>query len=348
MAASDKVAKAPKSAVSVKKEGEWITLSNDVLALRLSNLVMKPDARKALEQLPVPLSSVQRSNGKWIGQGKWITDKATPQVKAVKTTVLDSGPVFARVRQDYSFVNGAEYAITFKLAMHQDAATVEEICTLTGTKTAFRLDLTDRLNPTHVYWHVQQGTKTATKRDTRQNTKIDLASPGELLILRPWAYWWLTDLSMWAAFYRDGGEYLGVLMLRPSQWTPIGWDGFKRTQVSVSVTDDKRVGMTFPLGSAKPKETLKRQWAITTSKYAAELTPTDSVPLIRRQLVKYSEWPLDKVKDFGFDFTPSDPARSHPFQLFTQLLLQTPPRVPVGRHKVDKNKTNVFQKKKFF
>lgn len=41
-------------------------------------------------------------------------------------------------------------------------------------------------------------------------------------------------------------------------------------------------------------------------------------PKLRHQLAKYSEFPLDEVKGYGFEFTPARPGRAHPFLLFAR------------------------------
>ena len=52
--------------------------------------------------------------------------------------------------------------------------------------------------------------------------------------------------------------------------------------------------------------------------YRLQNPPPDARIKLRQQLVKYSEFPLDEVKDFGFNFEATVPDRKHPYLLFTQ------------------------------
>src|SRR5207249_10509325 len=43
-----------------------------------------------------------------------------------------------------------------------------------------------------------------------------------------------------------------------------------------------------------------------------------TTPKLRRQLIQYSEYPLDEVKDYGFNFTAAKPNQAHPCLILTR------------------------------
>ena len=201
--------------------------------------------------------------------------------------------------------------------------------------------------------------------------------------MRPWSFWWLKDRTTWAGFFQEGRDpFVGVVAIRPSRWTPYGWDGFEHTELPVTARAGGGLDITLALLAFKPDAMVKptfgdknaddvyvqycyetlsgavnepgglgktvplhRELAITAGavsdyvdlgkaeiqEQAAEAhRQKDSaawnrllgegrwLTRLRSQLVKYSEFPLDEVKDFAFDFTPAQPDRQHPFLLFSQ------------------------------
>jgi len=309
---------AVKTRVSIVQDKGTLLLCNERIGLRLPRLPGQLQQSKPLGELPAPLAAVRWTGGSWLGAGQWQGDAGKLLVKEARTTVLSGDPVFVRVEQRYVLADDRFYTMTLQLGWRQDVGIVDEEAKLGEGDAAFFLDLTDAPMPTYALWRVQW-TRDEGKRSwswKRRDTEIGLSKPGVLFHLRPWSFWWEKNLTPWTGFCGDDGRYLGVLMLRPSQWTPIGWDGFRQTQVTVSVTTAGRVGLTFPV--APKKGPLKRRWAITAAPRARLWTPGEEPPPLQRQLIKYSEFPLDEVKDFGFDFTPTDPDREHPYLLFTQ------------------------------
>ena len=146
----------------------------------------------------------------------------------------------------------------------------------------------------------------------RVNTAPKFDQEQVICKLRPWSYWWTPGLAEWAGFYREGGEPLvGVMMLRPSRWSPAQWNGPERTEVPVTARQGGGLDLTFRLAAMTQKdaagketrEPLRRQWALAVGT-AAEAHPAETAPAaLRLRLVKHSEFPLDEVMRYGFDYT---------------------------------------------
>jgi hypothetical protein len=84
-----------KSAVSAKREGDFYVLDNGMISIRV------PAAADATP--PCPIAAV-KVGGNWVGSGLWNTERMLTKFSA---TVLDDGPVFARVRLRYDFEGNA-------------------------------------------------------------------------------------------------------------------------------------------------------------------------------------------------------------------------------------------------
>jgi hypothetical protein len=316
------------STLSVSQEGGFIVLSNERMAIRLPDWSGRAQRPVNLVNLPAPVAAVRGGGTEWLTRGEWINDGPSLVVREAKTEIVERGPVRAGVRLSLIFENGQSYQAVIQLALAQDAAIVTEHSTIASPGVGFRLSMIPGLNANRVLWHNQWKETSHAKSFALTNSALDFKSEVVLCKIRPWSFWWIGDLTMWAGFYREGAEPLvGVLALRPSQWSPSGWDGFDRTEIPVTAGPGPRLDLTFPLAAARasdpsPEELapLHRQWAITvgqTKEHLAGLAPepagtTSPALKLRRQLIQLSEFPLDEVKDYGFDFRPSHPNAEHP------------------------------------
>ena len=338
------------TALTVKRHRDRLVLSNSSLAITLANWSEGGPQGKRLTSLSAPVLSVCVRGGKPLGSGAWVNAGPGLTVKRATTAIVEQGPVRIVVRQHLTFTDGHTYEATITLAARQEAALVTEHCTVDAPKAAFRFSVQPGLEANRVFWH-NQWRKTANAGTwAKVLTKVTFDKPKALCQLRPWSFWWYGDITEWAGFYRQGGEHLvGVLALRPSRWSPPGWDGFDRTRIPVTQGPDRRLDLTFALLATKRKAKdgveqlvpLHREWAVTVGRVSDHvdearmakrdqaaklkgaarykmLTDAKWTSKLRRQLIKYSEFPLDEVKDYGFEFTPAKAGRTHPFLLFTR------------------------------
>ncbi|OPZ88017.1 MAG: hypothetical protein BWY76_00174 [bacterium ADurb.Bin429] len=301
------------------------TLTNDRLAVYLAQLPGALDLPKPLGQLPPPILAVGRPGGPRQGEGMWANVPDTLLVKEATTRIVEQGPVRITIEQRYLLTDGREYRMTVQLGLRQDAALITEDGTLSAPGAGFRFDMRPGLHATRVLWHNQW--KATAHAKTWEQVETDVtrfAQPTALCVMRPWSFWWDDNITEWAGFFdREDGEMIGVIALRPSRWAPYVADGFQRTQMTVT-GGGGQLHLTFPfVGTAKDaagKEqpaALHREWALTIGP-AAQRVDEKKVAALRRQLIKYGEFPLDEVKEFAFGYTPSEQAQRHPFLLLTQ------------------------------
>ena len=343
--------KSPATALRLRAAGQEYLLGNECLTLRLPRLAGMLRKPADLASLPAPLLAVSDKDGKnWLGVGAWVNDGAALQVKSATTTVLEEGPVRVTVRYRLVFTNGRSYQADITLGDRQDAALFTDETDIEAPKAAFRFSFQPGLGADRVYW---RNNYFADPAKGMTPAPISFGKEQVICNLRPWSYWWLKDLSVSAGFYKDGSEpFVGVIALRPSRWSPYGWDGADRTQLPITARPGGQLDLSLPLlawprqqtdtakmnafeliayqysqealaklngaDSARSITPLHRELAITVGSASEHVNKDNSKAKLRRQLVKYSEFPLDEVKDYAFDFTPAHSERKHPFLLFTQ------------------------------
>jgi len=321
-------------AATAAAEPGFVVLSNERMAIHVPDWSGRATSPTDLTRLPAPIDAVRLPGGAWLGSGQWLNRGAALVVREAKTEVLERGPVRARVRQSLVLDSGQSYEAIVELGLAQEAAAITEHSTIAAPQAGFRFSLVPGLNADRILWHNQWRETPHAKSFTLTNTTADFQTETVLCKLRPWSFWWIGDLTMWAGFYRDGGEALvGVLALRPSQWLPSGWGGFDRTELPVTVGPGPRLDVTFPLVAVGPNDPSRipagpfhRQWALTVGRTkdhvpeaAASPQPASPPTLkLRRQLVQLSEFPLDEVKDYGFDFRGTPPRGGHPYLILTR------------------------------
>ncbi|MHB9023912.1 MAG: hypothetical protein ACYC7E_07000 [Armatimonadota bacterium] len=313
------------SPLRLLSQGRDYLLGNEFIVLRLPRLTGKQDPPVDLVSLPAPLQSVTApGKGAWYGAGAWVNADVPLQVKEAATTVLEEGPVRVTVRYKLTFTDDRFYQADITLGVRQDAALITEDTNVEAPKAAFRYSFLPGLGADRIYW-----------RNNFYADQMKGLNPGPLSFdkeqriceLRPWSYWWLKDVTVWAGFYKEGADpFVGILALRPSRWTPNDWNGFDRTAIPFTARPGGQLDMTLALLAETRKQTdgttklvpLHREWAITVGSAAEHVIKEDGKAKLRQQLIKYSEFPLDEVKDYGFDFTPGKADRAHPFLIFTR------------------------------
>ncbi|MHB9131879.1 MAG: hypothetical protein ACYDBB_12440 [Armatimonadota bacterium] len=307
--------------VAVKQAQGFIALSNDRMEIALPLWPGTPEQPVDLTTLPAPLRAIRQPGDAWLCDVKWVNAGPVLQVKEATTKILEAGPVRATVEQKLTFTDGHTYRAVFTLGAKQDAVLVTEDTDVDAPKAAIRLSMLSGLKADHIYWHNQWKETTHAKSWSLTDTTVSFEKEDVICKLRPWSYWWLGDITEWAGFYQGGNDtFAGVLALRPSRWSPTGWDGFDRTEIPVTARPGGQIDLTFALlaTTRKPKDAqeqlipLHREWAITAGTVTDHVPPDGKTfPLLRRQLSKYSEFPLDEVKDYGFDFKAADAKKGH-------------------------------------
>ncbi|MHB9132832.1 MAG: hypothetical protein ACYDBB_17320 [Armatimonadota bacterium] len=338
--------KSAPTALRLQAAGNTYLLGNERITLRLPRFTAKLAQPVDLTALPAPLLAVAAAGtDTWLGAGAWVNTGQPLQVKAATTTVLEGGPVRVTVRYRLVFTDDRFYQADLSLGARQDAALFTDNTNIDAPKAAFRFSFQSGLRADRLYW---RNNYFADPAKGLTPGPIDFTKEQVLCTMRPWSFWWTKDLTAWAGFYQDGAEpFVGVLTLRPSRWNPGGWDGAERTAIPITARPGGQLDISLALlaqtlqkvdttkmnagekvaaeysqaalaGNTTSVVPLHRELAITVGNVADHVTKNDTKAKLRHQLIKYSEFPLDEVKDYAFDFTPGKAGRTHPFLLFTQ------------------------------
>jgi hypothetical protein len=343
---------APESDLSLATTATGWILKNEHLSLTIPKWTTGIQPWD-LTALPAPLAAVGRPDGNPLAEGLWFCDGTARTVRAASSAVIEEGPVRITIRQNLIFSDGRCYQMEISLGARQDAARVTEATDVDEAGTGFRLSFQNGLEADHLFWNNQWKETAHAKSYALTDTLLSFQQTNRVCRLRPWSFWWLGDITVWAGFYRQGGEpFVGLIMLKPSLWAPVGWDGFDRTEVPLMERPGGRIEADFRFSArSRPApalvEPMRRDWAVTVGSVADHVMTNAPVVKLRRQLAKYSEFPLDEVKDYGFEFKPARTGSAHPFLILSsndvaRVRLQAAD-VPAVRDRVNENARYILQ-----
>ena len=317
-----------RSTLSVIQDGKYIVLANEYLAVRLPKWTGLVKGPTDLTRLPTPWESVSRKTGSWLGNARWINDGPPLYVKEASTQIIEQGPVKVIVRQSLTLADGKTYSATVQLALGQDAALITEDSIIDAPKAAISFSMKTGLDADHIFWNNQYAKTDHAGEWKLTDTTLKFDKDEVICKMRPWSFWWLGDITIWAGFYHTGTDnFVGILALHPSHWSPTGWDGFDRTEIPVVTGPNGKLDLPFKLLATKKKDNsgvetevpMHREWALTAGTVKENVSGDDkTAPRLRRQLIQYSEYPLDEVKDYGFDFTAAKPNQTHPYLILSR------------------------------
>lgn len=336
----------------LEPRGEEYLLRNDFMTVRLPRLTAPLAQPVDLTAVPAPLLALARAgDDTWLGAGTWINAEPPLQVKTATTTVLEEGPVRVTVRYRLTFTDDRFYQADVMLGCRQDAVLFTEESDVETPQAAFRFSFQPGVRPDRLFW---RNNYYADSYKGLTGTPFDFEQENTPCQLCPWTFWWQEDRTTWAGFYRDDAEpFLGVLAIRPSRWSPYDWNGYDRTLIPITARPGGQVDITLglvawtrPVGEGQTKLfPVHRELAFTVGD-ASDFLDKEKMAILaeadaafrrqdnatwnrllgegmwlfklRRQLLQYSEFPLDEVKDFGFDFTSAVRDRERPYLLFSQ------------------------------
>jgi len=283
-----------------------------------------------------------------LGSGAWVNEGPPVTVAAASTEVIERGPVRVTVRYRMAFADGGFYQAEIVLGSRQECASFTDQTDVAAPRTAFRFSFEPGLKADRLLWRNNYYAEPA---KGLAPGPLDFETEQVVCKLCPWAFWWLKDQTSYAGFFREGSEPLaGVIAVRPSRWTPVDWAGFERTAIPITVRPGGRLDITLPLlalpaaAGGTPPTPAHRELMFTVGTVSAHMPPDKSAAKLRLQLLKHSEFPLDEVKDYGFDFRRAGAARRHPFLLFTQADIERARRqaVTVPTRKADLEKATTY------
>ena len=113
----------PKTDLMAAENGHVIEIVNGKTGIRLPAGRKVFAAPAAASEIPAPILGVRLHDGAWIGKGWWETDV---RCTGYSGELLESGPVFARVRLRFDFEGGTRYTAAVELNAGQDLAVLTE------------------------------------------------------------------------------------------------------------------------------------------------------------------------------------------------------------------------------
>jgi len=244
-----------------------------------------------------PIAGVKLISGKWVGSGQ-LTWPGPPM--DFKTTVLTDGPLFADVESAYTSSTGVFWKLRFRIIAGEPVILVDE--EFRGPAQAYY-----QFNPDTNFesdWLLWRAGPTPTS-----GLWENLADKHPFT-LEPWLRWAEPRHGTWLAFYGDNSPDLLTIGARdPSNWVEPGKTTWK---YAIDVTSDRT--MRFQLRG------FKRNWMfIALSKEDALKNRKDAAPLPQQYIIKYSDLPLNRVKDFTLEWSGQV---EHPRLLATKSEIQ--------------------------
>jgi len=273
----------PQFHVGFKANGlaEAFEVANDQIAIRLNR------GQKALQEGPI--GGVRLTSGKWVGSG--TLNLPNPPVKH-ELRVLEEGAIYADVESDYVLPDNGFWKLRIRLIAGEPVVLVDE--KFNGFfQSSYQFALGAGLGPDHIVW-----------RNEEAAADLPLQNTGKIpvFVLEPWLEWWKTMQGNWLTVYRsDGSDSLTVGMREPACWREPGQTHWITT---VEVLK-KNLELQFQLRGPE------RKWMfIALPRDAALKSVKGKAPLPQQYLIKYSDVPLDKIKDYILEWP--DAGLEHP------------------------------------
>lgn len=280
---------------------------------------------QTLQDLPAPLLGIRTADGQWLGAGRLV---GSLPVTSMTTTLIASGPVYAEARTEYT-VDGGRYAMTVRVIAGQPAVLVSEEFDMPAAAVEqcfFEYDLKENFDPRRLavlgrLWRQRTDQKAiwpATYGQAAGGTDYTLdfdADRREVSVIG-YSCWWPETVRVMTLHGSPIGQALSFFPTRIGQWrNPMGSYLETRKDGSVYLSLPLYVKQTWPNDGVEwgnpfytgrlekdwPRTALRRQWAFALAP-DAEAFPAEGQSAVAKAVIKYSDLPLDKVKDWVFEW----------------------------------------------
>jgi len=259
--------------------------------------------RKTLADGAGPIEAVRLTGGKWIGGSSLTGDRPV----SYSAKLVDGGPVFAEVLCRAEFSKGRTWEMRLRLPAGEPVVLVDERFTL-GNAAAMVLSLGRNFAPSSLLYRTGKG-----RVGQCRTWKI---APGErepVFVMEPWVHWWeRLRQGTWFGLYNDkDADLLSVatreadVWVQPAARRSAAPKGLPTSPIRLKVqAGGGDVTMAFPLAGGR------RKWMIGSHDKKAGLAVLDGknrfrAPLPQQYQIKHGIFPLDRVKDYVYDW-PGD------------------------------------------
>ena len=302
------------------------TVAADVMPAPLESIT-KPEDDARLHNCLAPLMSVKTRDGKWLGAGSLVGDLP---VKSVKTTLVASGPVYAETRADF-VLEGGRYSMTVRVVTGQAAVQVSEEFDMPAAAAEncfFQYDLKSGFDPQRLavlgrLWRKRTDSHPCWADASRsqatgwgQDYKLDFDADRRECQCLGYVCWWPETVRLLTLHASATGQTVSFFPTRIGAWrNPMGSYLETRKDGSLYLSLPLYVKQTWPndgvspespyytgrLEPGWPQTALRRSWAFFLAP-EEEAFPPAGRSSIAEAVVKYSDLPLDKIKDWTFSW----------------------------------------------
>jgi len=308
----------PLGTALLKDEDATAVMDSGVVAVRVPTRTEKRfDPPIPLTETPPPLLAVRGVTRQWIGNGRLAGGVG---VKSMKTTFVETGPVYAEVKTDYILTTGT-YSMTVRVVAGQDAVLVSEEFD-SGTDAVnnayFQFSAKENLQPARTavqgrLWRERKekkdspaGTDYALEFDqdrrevsvigyvtwwpetTRVITLYGASSPDTLSFFPRRVGEWRNPMGSYLETRKDGEVFLSLPLYVDQEWTRDGMDR-------------KSPYYTGRLEKDWPETACRRKWAFFLSTKERVL-PESGRSALQDAVIQHSDLPLDKIKDWVLEW----------------------------------------------
>jgi hypothetical protein len=261
-----------------------------------------------------PILSWRLASGTWAGKVQFT---APQSVKAHAITVIERGPVRARVQSRTVFANGDTWVIDFELLAGEEVVKVTETFKCKKKRT-IEFFFTDNYAATHALLRASSRHPFRGKKyDFGDLVQVELKPvPGEryLLQMEPWIHWGgvCTLTSSFALTDKDWKDVFMFAVCAPEKWVD------PKITPSLRAANNHRLTLRADGGAAMPFDIYngQREYLIGSVKGDQDrnrVTAKYRGPLqVQVNQIKYSDHPLDRVKDYILEW-PNKGAKTAAF-----------------------------------
>lgn len=300
-------------ALQVAAEAGRVEMGTVAMSVRLPLGSQTFDPPVAADKAPAPVIALRAGTEPWFGGSRLY---GAGRVKAWTATLVDKGPVFARVQTTYTYENGTVLTLRFQASTGENTLRVD--MDVAGEQPDSGWNLT--LNPAAPVGELKGIYGIGSWMRETAAPAPGAASDQPLLYLSPWAGdYWFPDSPQIVRLTRAGAPELQLCVRDVGGWvapqerppwgnfatwtnawvtTPQMWAGWQTRRIPLLAAGPGAVRMQVSL------EEGRRSWSMTSAPDGTAVTDT----FLRKAITTHSNLPLlDEVKDMVLDWPDGAP-----------------------------------------
>jgi|GEM_PF-1062363 len=286
-----------KTDLAITESDSYIELSNSRTGMRIAKTLQD-------ETSVAPILAWRLASGSWVGATRFAKAQS---IKHYSTSIIERGPVRSRISCNIWFDNGDTWEIALELQAHEPAVKVTETFNC-EEKRLFTFDFSEKFSAANAF--VRSSSRqpfNGKKFDYGLYLNQELKDPNDnILTIEPWVHWGgvptrTTSFSLADTHWQD---VVFFSTCSPAKWVDPTIDRTYRARVGrrLTQTKDGRVTLTYELKKGQREYLIG---AVPGDVDRKNLEGNYRVPTqAQAYQMKYSDYPLDRVKDYTL-FWPS-------------------------------------------